>query len=110
MTYPSPFLEHLLAFFLVYIRLEDHTIFLVDLLQLIELLPDVNGESGRNSRTQRGGFAHGRTVYGNTDDVCLGLLIMVSREPIATSHQDSRTCMHKFELLMPPSTASMFSL
>ena len=42
----TPLLEHLIAFFFADVGLEDHAVLLVDLLELVKLLPDVDGEAG----------------------------------------------------------------
>lgn len=43
-----PLLEHLFTLFGSHLRLEDHTVLLVDGLELAELLPDVDSEAGGN--------------------------------------------------------------
>lgn len=68
-----PFLEHLRAFLLCDVGLEDHAVLLVDLLQLLELFPYVNCETSRDSGTKRGSFAHSGAVDWDTDDVRLCL-------------------------------------
>jgi hypothetical protein len=76
-TYPSPFLEHLLAHFLANVGLENHAIFLVNLLELVELLPYIDSKASCNGCAQRGSFTHCRTIHRYADDVSLRLFIML---------------------------------
>ena len=68
-----PLAEHLLALLLRDVRLEDDTVLLVDVLQLVKLLPNVHGEARRDGRAQGRRFAHRGTVDRDTDDVGLRL-------------------------------------
>lgn len=64
-----PLLEHLFALLRSDFGLEDHAVLLVDGLELTELLPDVDSETGGDRCSEGGGFAHGGAVDRNTDDV-----------------------------------------
>ena len=68
-----PLCEHLSTLLGSDLGLEDGTVLLVDGFEFAELLPDVDGEACSDSSAQSSCFAHGRTVDGDSDDVCLGL-------------------------------------
>lgn len=97
--------------------LEDCLTLDVDVLEVLECLPDTGGEASGDGGTEGCGLAHRRTVDVDADEVGLSLrrevkLVLMLLRPVLMvgGFVLSRlTCMMRSELHMPPSTASSVS-
>lgn len=68
-----PALESLVGIRGSNLGLEHSLAFSVDVLEVLEGLPDTNSESGSNRSTESSGLTHRRSVNWNTNDIGLGL-------------------------------------
>lgn len=57
----------------LYLGLEGGAALGVDVLEVVEALPDADGQASRDGGAEGGGFAHGGAVDGDTNQVGLGL-------------------------------------
>ena len=69
----APPTKHLRTLLLLHLRLEDRPALLINLLQILNLLPRADRQTGRDCCAKGGGFAHLRTTDVDADQVCLRL-------------------------------------
>lgn len=81
----------------------------VDVCQVVEAVPDTNGQTSGNGSAKSSGLAHGGTDDGDANEVglCLFKVLVSGCCRNAIVERDLvLTCMMRSELHMPPSTAS----